>query len=208
MRAPVFQNNALYHVIDRVEIVKIGGFGGGLWTQKYLYWGNKQYIWKMPKAKTPKTKRKIERGKLGAAQSSIKKLKKERLKRIGAAVPGAATGALTGAALGAEALMLELPGISLKTLAIAGSVGGSVLGAAVGMAIKNEDVRLATERVGYALATEAKKNTEVKKLLNKFRYVIIDWKGNIVGTNRKRILKIGRFRLSTADILYNMRKWE
>lgn len=65
----------------------------------------------------------------------------------------------------------------------------------------NERIHHSMKMVGKGLYYEARKNPELKSFLEKYRFVYIDPKGRIVGTNRNRILGIGYLRLVTRRIL-------
>ncbi len=59
----------------------------------------------------------------------------------------------------------------------------------------------ATKNVGVALQKELEHSTELRDFLGTHHYVYVDRKGNLVGTNRGRILGIGRIRLESHKIL-------
>ena len=80
-------------------------------------------------------------------------------------------------------------------------LAGMILGPANTYFFSGQRVRIATKIVGNALAKEAKEDKVFGNWLKKYKYVIIDSRGNITGTNLPRILGIGRIRLSTKKIL-------
>ena len=122
-----------------------------------------------------------------------------------AKVVGQLSGVIGGAtALGAKILYNPSFNQGVKVLAIS-AAGTAVIGAAVGTVsrIKPEmkRVREATHLVWKGLLEAAEENRDLKSLLKRWPYVIVDKEGNIVGTNRQRFLKIGRVRLETNKIL-------
>ncbi len=62
-------------------------------------------------------------------------------------------------------------------------------------------IKEANHLVAKGLAKEAQKNEKLMGLLKTHRYVIVDRKGDIYGTKRKRFLGIGRIRLESQKIL-------
>jgi len=91
------------------------------------------------------------------------------------------------------------PGIGKTELMTAGLLAAiNAIGSEAFMA---GNIRKATYKVGAALFDDASTNKVVREFLESFRYVIIDGKGRVAGTNRKRILGIGRIRLDTKKIL-------
>lgn len=63
-------------------------------------------------------------------------------------------------------------------------------------------VKDATLKVGKALAKEIGTNIGLKRFLESYKYIYLDRKGHIIGTNKNRKLKLfGRFRLESKKIL-------
>ena len=69
--------------------------------------------------------------------------------------------------------------------------------------LTRRDARKLTFRVGAELYKEIqlKNNAELEQFLKKHRYVLIDRKGRITGTNSGRKFGFGRIRLETEKIL-------
>ena len=63
------------------------------------------------------------------------------------------------------------------------------------------NVRQATHNVGAALHKAVRSNGELREFLARHKYIFIDRKGRVVGTNTKGILGAGRMRLETMKIL-------
>jgi len=82
---------------------------------------------------------------------------------------------------------------------VAATTGG-IMGVAR-YAASGKEVKKATKLVGKGLAQVAKQNKYLRDLLGNYSYVIVDRKGNIKGTNSKRVLGIGRLRLESNKIL-------
>ncbi len=82
----------------------------------------------------------------------------------------------------------------------------TALGVAAGPAVErvasNPGIRKATQLVGSSLSSLAKKNAELRAFLNAHRYVYVNGKGQIVGTNMPRLIPgVGRIRLESKKIL-------
>jgi len=131
----------------------------------------------------------------------IEALKKHRKRRAVATAEAALAGSMLGYVAAAQALRKNsefeklLPVINACAATAAGGVGGGVY------LRHSEEVKKATNLLGVALAKETKKNSQLRDFLLQYRYVIIDGKGNIKGTNSERFLKIGRIRLESKKIL-------
>jgi hypothetical protein len=69
--------------------------------------------------------------------------------------------------------------------------------------VRSKKIKQATHLIGTGLAKEAQTNNKLRELLKNNRYVIIDRRGDIRGTNRsqKCTLGIGRIRLESKKIL-------
>ncbi len=75
--------------------------------------------------------------------------------------------------------------------------------ASAGVAIHadaSRNVKKATYRVGAELCKEAKKNKALFDFLTSHKYVLIDRKGRLVGTNKKAVFGLGR--LIVSDISF------
>ncbi|MFH0970847.1 MAG: hypothetical protein V1776_05335 [Candidatus Diapherotrites archaeon] len=63
-------------------------------------------------------------------------------------------------------------------------------------------IRQATLEVGKRLGDESLHNIELRRFLGKYKYVYVDRKGRIAGTNMPRLIPgVGRIRLSSHKIL-------
>ena len=104
-----------------------------------------------------------------------------------------------------EKLVNMLRGIFSHEMPVAGVAGAAIAAGIVSTAsaslLMNSSIRRATLRAGVALRQEALDNRELREFLQPYKYVIIDRKGRIKGTNRKRMLGMGRLRLGTKKIL-------
>lgn len=84
------------------------------------------------------------------------------------------------------------------------AIAGAAAGKWFAYGASSIDITNATERVGVALHEEVPHSQELKRFLGSWRYVYVDGKGNLVGSNVGRFLKIGRMRLETNKILAGM----
>jgi hypothetical protein len=66
-----------------------------------------------------------------------------------------------------------------------------------------KDVRKYTYKAGAELYKEIqlKNNIELRQFLEKYKYVLIDRKGRVTGTNSGRKFGFGRIRLETEKVL-------
>jgi len=144
---------------------------------------------------------------LKKTDKKIEKVKKKR--RKGKILSISYDSGFWGAVFGVEAVLKEpnLWNISsweegLKLFANVGLEVGLVVGVvSLVRPSTRKKVRKATRKVGRALHQEIESgNQPLIAFLKKYKYVYIDRKGNIGGTNRPRII-IGRMRLKTKDIL-------
>ena len=91
------------------------------------------------------------------------------------------------------------PAMTKENMAASAVAGAAFAGFA--HLLMRENVRQATYNVGAELHKESKQNPEMMKFLKQHKYVIIDRKGRIAGTNFKRILGFGRLRMETKKII-------
>ena len=139
----------------------------------------------------------------GDAVVSIRNLKGSRTIRNGLFLTGV-VGGTAGAVLGFEIReglrgVFAQPVMTRENLAIAGAAGAGL--GAVGRLLMRGNVRQATHNVGAALHKAARSNGELREFLARHKYIFIDRKGRVVGTNTKGILGAGRMRLETIKIL-------
>lgn len=121
---------------------------------------------------------------------------------------GNRSGRITGAVLGAYSVAhnVILENSDMRTgvaRALVAAAAAAALGKGFGHANESR-VANVTEQVGFALHEEVPHSPELKRFLGSWRYVYIDRKGNLVGTNVGRFLKVGRMRLETNKILAGM----
>ena len=140
------------------------------------------------------------------ARSAVSNLLVSRKDRGSRAMVFAGIGAGTSA-VGALTAELEMHSPIGKGLLRAAATSAIAAGAgfAAGYAHGNAEVRKATVSVGQILRKEARTNTELRGLFESHKYVYVDGKGNIAGTNMPRILLAGRLRLKSSDILEGAR---
>ncbi|MFH0715063.1 MAG: hypothetical protein V1977_04890 [Candidatus Diapherotrites archaeon] len=140
----------------------------------------------------------------GRGLAAIERLKQERVERVKGMKDSAKYYSKTGGFLGTVAALTYNPsfreGVSLVATITA---GGAIGGAAQEFANQAKKVNKATKLVGRGIGEEAQKNQNLYAFLKKHRYVYIDKKGRVIGTNRGRILWMGRMRLDTRKILLN-----
>ncbi|MFH0970281.1 MAG: hypothetical protein V1776_02355 [Candidatus Diapherotrites archaeon] len=85
---------------------------------------------------------------------------------------------------------------------VAVSLGLTGYGAVLPYSFGSSFVRKATQEVGKRLGQESMHNTELKAFLGKYKYVYVDRKGRIAGTNMPRLIPgVGRIRLQSNKIL-------
>ena len=66
---------------------------------------------------------------------------------------------------------------------------------------KNKAIIQSNKDLGSLLKNKAKTDEKLNAFLKEYRYVLFNVNGQLIGTNRPRIFKIGRFRLKTKEIL-------
>ncbi len=149
-----------------------------------------------------KSIRKIPKSNLEIAGTNVDSLLVKRSEKPSAALRGTKIVAGIGASSSFAAALCANPSFR-EGIAIIGSVTfvSAVMGGITGFANKSKEVARATHLVGKGLAQEAIQNKKLNKLLNHYKYVIVNKKGSIVGTNRKRFLGIGRLRLDNKKIV-------
>ncbi len=132
----------------------------------------------------------------------ISLLKESREKRVKTALLAASVGGLSGFGGQTMASLQENPSFRKGvSLAAVWAAGGVLIGAGLGFAAHKREVQRATKLVGRALSEETKNNEAFRKWLGQRRYTIVDKNGNLAGTNRTRVLGIGRIRLENHKIL-------
>lgn len=94
-------------------------------------------------------------------------------------------------------MIAKATGFGVASGALLGTGGGTVAGA---ISRGNYDVKKATLLVGKGLSQEAKSNIDLQTFLDKYKYVFIDKKLRVRGTNRPRLFGIGRMRLKSSRI--------
>jgi hypothetical protein len=140
--------------------------------------------------------------KVGLSVSRLEAARKKR--KFGARKTGIGI-ALTTAS-GAGAIAHYNNGQPLRTIMVAGITAAFAYAAGAGgiHLANNRKVREATRNVGRELGRRIqesdKKGNQIHNFLQKYRYVYINRKGELVGTNRPRILA-GRMRLESKKIL-------
>ena len=75
------------------------------------------------------------------------------------------------------------------------------LGALVGNMVGSDRVKRATLIIGKELFKASKKDASLHHFLSDYKYVFINRKGDLCGTNVPRFFGIGRMRLKTKEIL-------
>ncbi|PIN98098.1 MAG: hypothetical protein COT90_05820 [Candidatus Diapherotrites archaeon CG10_big_fil_rev_8_21_14_0_10_31_34] len=133
------------------------------------------------------------------SRTSLNFLNFNRARRASTVVAMAATGTVAG-----TAAFLVNPSHSFKRAMIL-IAGTTISGAAAGFKSSSKEIREATKTVKNELKNEVKENQDFKTFLGKYKFIFIDAKGNIVGTNkpRKKFLgiKFGRLRIETKELL-------
>ena len=81
------------------------------------------------------------------------------------------------------------------------SAAAGAIGAGIGYIKGAKLVRSATRQAGRLIISEARSNPEMRRFLGKYRYVYLDRKGNLAGTNLPKLPGIGRIRLKTSKLL-------
>lgn len=116
-------------------------------------------------------------------------------------VPGAAFGAVASTLVENQSFISGI-GIMAGSMAITGSILGSLKGRSA-YSSESRKVRAATNLVGKALSEEVLPNSELRNFLNKWKYVFVNRKGEIVGSkvNVPKLFKVGYVRLETRKIL-------
>ncbi|MDD5162975.1 MAG: hypothetical protein PHD95_02090 [Candidatus ainarchaeum sp.] len=96
-----------------------------------------------------------------------------------------------------------LSGVGIQHHAIAKGAQ-AVANAMIFQMVAVNGIRSATKFVGKELSKEALQNQDLKTFLQSYKFVIIDRKGRIRGTDQKQVLQgVGRIRLETSRILNN-----
>ena len=163
----------------------------------------------MPERFTRQPRKGVRRARLTPTQGSvdytraINELKSERKFRtrfFGAVGVG---GTAFAVGVGAMANKFLNPYFSESVSKALLGAGIAALGAVAGMhAAESSSVRKATQKVGVVLHSELKKSPLLREFLEKYSYVFVDRKGNLVGTNHKRwFLRVGRIRLESKKII-------
>ncbi len=141
----------------------------------------------------------FRRPRIGVGGDEINALKKSRQKR-GESFRGWVTaGGLGSAAQFVATAVIMNPS---ARVAIAHSLPALAMGVGVGSVLGRSNIRKATEEVGKVLSKEYKNNSnqELIDIVNNHKYVFVDRKGVVVGTNMPRIAGIGRLRLDCKKI--------
>ncbi len=134
-------------------------------------------------------------------KASLSELLKSRGGRATRFFSAAKAGAKAGVLIAGVAAYRQNPSFRR---ALAGIIGGSVLGAVLvaGASFKKNSrmVKEATGKLKEALVAEAADNTSFRFFLAQWPYVFIDKKGMITGSNSERVLGIGRLRIKSTEI--------
>jgi len=148
--------------------------------------------------------KKVLRRELGpSAKGHVRKLLEKRRKKR---QKKARAGRILGTLMAAPVTVYELQRsgyLKEGLIAIASAYAiGRVAGAAARSLTYAKRIRRATRMVGEGMAQELKSNpnSPLRELLKNYRYVVVDRHGNVKGTNRKRVLAIGRVRLESKKI--------
>lgn len=129
----------------------------------------------------------------------IEQVRQARRERVGPVVNGGLGGAVVGASTAVFPILLARG--SERAGVIYGLVTTAV-GAVAQYGVNSGHVRRATRALEGSLRDHVGENRPLKTFLEKNRYVFIDRKGQLTGTNLPRLVPgVGRIRLSSARIL-------
>ena len=152
-------------------------------------------------------------------KGSIRRVLEERKKRIPSARTSGIKGSKRytkftgiGAGMGSLLHLIESGKISKVSVAVPIAFTSVVAAAEYaghfgkGYNKASKAVNKATRQVSRGLATTAAKSPDLIDFLGSYKFITIDRKGMLRGTNRERKFGIGRMRLSTKGILKGTRK--
>ena len=136
---------------------------------------------------------------LSAQRQAVIDARKERAKFIRKQSTGWAK--VGGVAFAVSALATNPSFREGCTTIMHGAGWGTIAGSIDGYNTESKNVRKATKLVGEGLFEEAQKSKILTKELLSKKYVYVDKYGEIILTNRPRVLGIGRIRLDTRKII-------
>ncbi len=159
------------------------------------------------KPKIKKPRKNSFTGKLRGKNSinSIEYLKSHKKNRFKKSVKTSAITGTTALAAGFGGSFMNNHGFQ-KSLAIALASGifGVSVGAREVFKEHSSQTKKALQEVQASLKKEAKMNPAFNNFVHQYKYIFVNRKGNIVGTNRKRInlagVKLGRLRIETEKL--------